>query len=48
MESVTVVDDEPDITADEAIMEEAVAANDAEVADGPHEAEDAKDGETHE
>ena len=45
VESVTVVDDEPDISADEVIMDDAVAANDADVAD---EADDATDGETHE
>jgi len=44
VESVTVVDDEPDVTADEVIMEDAVAANDTDIDD----ADDAKDGETHE
>ena len=44
VESVTVVDDEPDVAAEEAIMEDAVAANDTDIDD---EAE-ATDGETHE
>ena len=44
VESVTVVDDGPDITADEVIMEDAAAANDTDIDD----ADDATDGETHE
>ena len=46
VDSVTVVDDAPDITADEVIMEDAVAANDAGAADDGEDEE--TDGETHE
>jgi segregation and condensation protein A len=45
VDSVTVVDDAPDVTADEVIMEDAMAANDSGIG---AEEDDATDGETHE